>query len=83
MRRIHWEEVESLLRQHQPNGRLPRPNDRGWIGPIHSPLRVDRHPSFSVLPDSANNRGAFVDHATGDRGSMADLSERLGIRRVG
>ena len=47
-----WPEVEGLIRQRQPGGKLPRANGAGWIGPIRSPLRDDANPSFSVKPDS-------------------------------
>jgi len=57
----------------------PTPNAEGWIGPIHSPLREDKHPSFSIRPDSETDPGAYVDHGTGDKGSMAGLALLLGI----
>ena len=74
-----WPELEGLVRQRQPGGKLPRSNGEGWIGAIRSPLRDDGHPSFSVRPDSEVDPGAFVDHANGDSGSMADLARRLGL----
>lgn len=77
--RIRWPEVEQIVKHYQPNGRMPKQNRSGWIGPLHSPLREDRHPSFSVLPDTSDDPGAYKDHATGEHGSMADLARRLGI----
>ncbi|HOC43248.1 MAG TPA: hypothetical protein PKJ99_09595 [Thermoanaerobaculales bacterium] len=75
-----WPKVESVVRALQPEGfRWPRANARGWIGPIHSPLREDRNPSFSLKPDSAFEPGGWCDHATGERGSIADLVRRLGL----
>jgi hypothetical protein len=58
---------------------MPRPGAEGWIGPVHSPLREDRNPSFSYRLDSETDPGAWTDHATGEHGSMADLAQRLGI----
>lgn len=74
-----WPLVERRLAAAQPANRLPKPNGSGWLGPIHSPLREDRHPSFSVRPDSETDPGAYKDHATGEHGSLADLAHRLGL----
>ena len=76
-----WPEVERLIAARQPGGRMPRPNADGWIGAVRSPIRDgDTNPSFSVLPDSETNPGAFIDHATTDQGSMADLARLLGVK---
>ena len=74
-----WPDIEVRLRQHQPNGSLPRAGSNGWIGPVHSPLREDRHPSFSVRADSATDPGAYKDQASGEHGSLANLARRLGL----
>ena len=74
-----WDQISDIVRNRQPKGQLPSPNHDGWIGPIHSPLREDRHPSFSVLPDTPSDPGAFKDHATSEGGSMADLARHLGV----
>jgi len=74
-----WPTLEADVAERQPKGKLPKPNGDGWIGPICSPLREDRNPSFSILPDSPNDPGAWVDHGTGERGSIADLAELLGV----
>lgn len=74
-----WPEVEAAIRSHQPGGKLPRPNGEGWLGPLRSPLREDTNPSFSVKPDSEHDPGGWTDHATGERGSLADLARRLGV----
>ena len=75
-----WSLVEPVLREHQPErARWPRPNADGWIGPIHSLLREDAHPSVSVKPDSETDPGGWIDHATGDYGSMEDFARRAGI----
>ena len=74
-----WPEVEQRIAATQPRRRLPKPNAKGWIGPLCSPLREDKHPSFSIKPDSETDPGAWKDHATGESGSMADLARRLGI----
>ena len=74
-----WPKLEAAITAKQPNGKLPRPNEEGWIGPIRSPLREDKHPSFSAKPDSETEPGAWKDHGTGEGGSMADLARRLGV----
>ena len=74
-----WPEVEPLVEARQPRRRLPKPNAGGWIEPLCSPLREDKHPSFSVMPDSETDPGGYVDHGTGEKGSMANLARRLGI----
>ena len=75
-----WDDVEPVIRARQPERfRWPRANGSGWVGPLHSPLREDGSPSFSVRPDSASDPGAWTDHATGESGSLADLAQRLGI----
>ncbi len=77
---LYYPEVERRLLASQPDGfRFAPPNTTGWIGPIHSPLREDQHPSFSVRPDSPTDPGAWKDHATGEHGSMANLAGRLGV----
>ncbi|HPC83667.1 MAG TPA: DUF3987 domain-containing protein [Thermoanaerobaculaceae bacterium] len=79
-RQLLWPEVAAAIVARQPGSRMPRPNSYGWIGPIRSPLREgDDNPSFSVLPDSPTDPGAYIDHGTGERGSMADLARALGI----
>ena len=75
-----WPRLEPLIRDNQPErARWPRPNADGWIGPIHSPLREDAHPSFSVKPDSEIDPGGWKDHATGEHGSMVDLARLLDL----
>jgi hypothetical protein len=74
-----WPEIEPLIAAKQPHRRIPKPNAKGWIGPVCSPLREDRNPSFSVKPDSETDPGGYVDHATGETGSIADLARQLGI----
>lgn len=75
-----WPLLEPEIRRRQPERfRWPRETADCWIGPLHSPLREDRHPSFSVRPDSATDPGAWKDHGTGEHGSIADLAGRLGI----
>jgi hypothetical protein len=74
-----WSLLESLVANSQPRKILPRANKDGWIEPIHSPLREDKHPSFSVKPDSEADRGAWKDHGTGEHGNIADLARRLGV----
>jgi hypothetical protein len=79
-----WSAVEPILRRQQRGRRLPKPNAEGWIGAILSPLRDDdNNPSFSVKPDSETDPGGYIDHATGDKGSMADLARHLGAPRPG
>ena len=74
-----WPQLEFTIAGKQPNRRLPKANEDGWIGPVHSPLREDKHPSFSVKADSEIDPGAWKDHATGEGGSIADLARRLGV----
>ena len=74
-----WPTLEPIIAAKQPSGRLPRANEEGWIGPAHSPLREDKHPSFSVKPDSETEPGAWKDHATGEGGSIAELARKLGV----
>ena len=77
-----WPDVrDAIARTSNGNARiLSRSCPPGhWIDGLNSPLREDRHPSFSVCPDSETNPGGFKDHATGEHGSMADLGRRLGI----
>lgn len=74
-----WPSIEPRIVAVQPNGRLPRPNKEGWIGPIFSPLRSEQNPSTSIKPDSATDPGAFIDHGSGDQGSIAEYARRLGI----
>jgi hypothetical protein len=76
-----WPLVEPVLLARQPARFRPprRPGADGWLGPWHSPLRADKHPSFSVKPDSATDPGAFLDRASGETGSMAELARQLGI----
>ncbi|MFC1482292.1 toprim domain-containing protein [Myxococcota bacterium] len=73
-----WPHVAPRVDQAQPRGDLPAPNADGWIA-CHSPLREDRHPSFSIKPDSESDPGAWADHATGESGSIAELARRLGL----
>jgi hypothetical protein len=74
-----WPRLEPIIAAKQPNGRLPRANESGWIDNIHSPLREDRHASFSVRPDSENDPGAWKDHATGEGGSIAELARKFDV----
>lgn len=78
-----WPDLAARVAAAQPGGRLPKPNADGWLGPLRSPLRDDEHPSFSVKPDSETDPGAYVDHAIGDKGSMADLARCLGLELGG
>ena len=74
-----WPLIEGEVRTRQPEGfRWPRANSKGWIGPVHSPLRVDRHPSFSVRPDTGGEPGGWKGHATGDGGGLLELARQLG-----
>lgn len=73
-----------LFRQLEPhiaakNKRIPSPNSKGWIGPIRAPHRADKDPSFSILPDDHDTAGAFIDHASGESGSLVDLLRLMGI----
>lgn len=75
-----WPDLEPRIQAAQPERFHWHPaNGSGWIGPIHSPLRDDRNPSFSVRPDSETDPGAWLDHATSETGSMADLAQALGL----
>src|SRR5687767_6036501 len=74
-----WPLVQPRIEAAQPKRTLPKPNKDGWIGPIFSPLRTEVHPSFSVLPDSPTEPGAYKDHATGEKGPMAKLAEQLRV----
>jgi len=74
-----WHRVKPLVEKAQHGRPLPRPNADGWIGPLHSPLREDKHPSFGVLPASATSAGGYRDYARDEHGSMVDLARRLGI----
>jgi hypothetical protein len=74
-----WPHVEPLIVDAQRGKRLPPANSSGWIGPIRSPLREERNPSFSVKPDSETDPGGFTDHGTGDKGSLAELAQLLGV----
>ena len=74
-----WRECEKRLAAAQPSGALPKPNQSGWIGPIHCPWREDRHPSLTVRPPDRGSRGGFKDQATGDKGSLVGLADRLGV----
>ena len=74
-----WPRVEPLIAEAQHGRRLPPANASGWIGPIRSPLRDDEHPSFSVKPDTEGDPGGFADHATGKKGSLAELARQLGL----
>jgi len=73
-----WQAVEPVIRRAQPNGRLPAPNGSGWIASLHSPLRQDSNPSFSVMPDNGDP-GAWKDFGTGEGGSLIDLARKLGV----
>ena len=77
-----WPQVcDRLAATSEANARrLAKPCPPGrWVGGLHSPLREDKNPSFSAIPDDVNDPGGWKDHATGDHGSMADLAERLSI----
>lgn len=74
-----WKALQQTLRQTQPGRKLPRVKADGWISPIHSPLRVDKNPSFGVCPPKhADDPGAWKDWATHEHGSLVDLAKRLG-----
>ena len=74
-----WPDLEQMVRNAQPpNFEFPKPESSGWIGPIHSPFRSDRRLSFHLRPDGPHDPGAWKDHATGERGTMKDLAERIG-----
>lgn len=74
-----WPSVEPHIIAAQPNSRMPRPNDDGWIGGLRSPLRKEKNPSFSVKPDTPTDPGAFMDHGSGENGSISKLAQLLGI----
>ena len=74
-----WPMIEPHIIAAQPKRRLPNPNADGWIGPIHSPLRHDQHPSFSIKPDTPTDPGSYKDHASGDSGPISKLSQQLNI----
>ncbi len=74
-----WPMIEPRIIQAQPNGRLPRANADGWIGPIRSPLRKEDKPSFSILPDSDSQPGGFEDHGTGEKGPLSKLAQLMNI----
>ncbi|MDP9379796.1 MAG: AAA family ATPase [Chloroflexota bacterium] len=78
-----WELVRPHVERAQPRGTLPKPNAEGWIDGLHSPLRQDHNPSFSVMPDSESSPGGWRDFGTGEKGSMRDLARRLGIELQG
>ncbi len=73
-------EVEPAIAAVQPSGfQMPKASNDGWIGPVHSPIREEKNPSFSFKLDSGTEAGGWVDHGTGERGSIADLAKLLGI----
>jgi putative DNA primase/helicase len=74
-----WPELEPIIAARQPHRHMPRAGIDHWLGPLHSPLREDGNPSFSVKPDSETDPGGFIDHGTGDKGSIAELARRLGV----
>jgi len=74
-----WPHVEAELDKRQPPGwRGAHLSKDGWLDGYHSPLREDRVPSFSVLPDTPTSPGAFKDFG-GETGSMAELARLLDI----
>ncbi len=73
-----WPVVRPVVEAKQPERFHPRGNGDGWTL-WHSPLRPDRNPSFSIKPDAEDDPGAWLDHATGEQGSMAELARRLGL----
>src|SRR5437667_9503842 len=74
-----WPLVKSVVEEKQPDGYEPTAaSDDGLL--YHSPLREDHNPSFVIWPDGAeDNPGGFYDRARGDKGSMAELADLLGI----
>src|SRR5690349_18016025 len=73
-----WPQVEKVILARQPAGFHGPRRTGDWLT-FHSPLREDRHPSFSVKPDSDADPGAFKDHARDVAGSMAELARLLDI----
>ncbi len=74
-----WPHVEAELDKRQPSGWCGAHLSKdGWLDGYHSPLREDRVPSFSVLPDTPTSPGAFKDFG-GEAGSMAELARLLDI----
>jgi len=74
-----WPHVEAELEKRQPGSwRGAHLSRDGWLDGYHSPLREDRVPSFSVLPDTPTTPGAFKDFG-GETGSIAELARLLGI----
>jgi hypothetical protein len=75
-----WAHLEPLVRAKQPKRKLPPISDKGWYNQLHSPLRPDKHPSFAIKPDDGNgDLGAFIDHGTGDKGTLKRLAELMGV----
>lgn len=72
-----WPYVEAKVMEAQPSGYKPKWSNGRLI--CHSPLRPDKNPSFSILPDSETEPGCFRDFATGDTGSMAELARLLDV----
>ncbi len=79
-----WPLVKPLIAAVQPQQRMGPPNASGWITDLRSPLRPDAHAgSFSVRPDSPTDPGAWKDFSSNageEKGSMADLAQRLESR---
>ncbi len=73
-----WPSVRPVVEAKQPERYHARDSGDGWTL-WHSPLRPDRTPSFSIKPDTSDDPGAWKDHATGERGSMAELARQLGV----
>lgn len=74
-----WGQLEPALMRANGGRPLPKPNGEGWIGSIRSPLRDDKHPSFSVVLPKEDDPGGWVDHGTGETGTLPELARRLGL----
>ncbi len=71
---INPEQVKAWFESHIPNNGKPI----RWNGAdalVHSPLREDRNPSFSVNYE----KGSWHDLATGDKGGIVALSQLLKV----
>lgn len=74
MTRINPEQIRAWFESHIPNnGKTIR-----WTGNdavVHSPLREDKSPSFSINCE----KGSWHDLATGDKGGIVALAQRLNV----
>ena len=69
--RDYWPALEREIIEAQPRGKVPRVNGKGWVGPVHSPLREDHTASFSYRPPTyADPTGAWKDHGTGEASTL-------------